>query len=116
MTLTGTRAHDSVATRLLDLSAIRDFTTIQETPDAIRLDGGVTHNDVVANPAIVADALPLAQACLEIGSPQLRNRATIAGNVATASPANDSISALMALGATVECVTINKATFSSSQV
>ncbi|MDG2028394.1 MAG: FAD binding domain-containing protein [Acidimicrobiales bacterium] len=87
---------------LVDLSAVADAHEILETPDEFVLAGGVTHNQIVGDPRLVADALPLAQACLEIGSPQLRNRATVAGNIATASPANDSISALMALGATVE--------------
>ncbi len=86
---------------LVDLSAIAGARDITETSDELVLAGGVTHNQVVADPRFRRDALPLAQACLEIGSPQLRNRATIAGNLATASPANDSISALMALDATI---------------
>ncbi|MDW3221205.1 MAG: FAD binding domain-containing protein [Acidimicrobiales bacterium] len=89
------------AVTLVDLSAVADAHDIAETDTAFVLGGGVTHNQIVGDPRFVRHALPLAQACLEIGSPQLRNRATIAGNLATASPANDSISALMALDASV---------------
>jgi carbon-monoxide dehydrogenase medium subunit len=86
---------------LVDLSAVAGARDIVDDGSALVLGAGVTHNQVVADPRFRESCLPLAQACLEIGSPQLRNRATLAGNVATASPANDSISALMALGASV---------------
>ncbi|MEQ8842142.1 MAG: FAD binding domain-containing protein [Acidimicrobiales bacterium] len=86
---------------LIDLSAVDGGREIHDVGDAFVLGGGVTHNQIVGDARIRAHCLPLAQACLEVGSPQLRNRATLAGNLATASPANDSISALMALGAKV---------------
>jgi len=51
----------------------------------------------------VADIVPaLAYAARTVGSPQIRNAATIGGNLATASPAGDSLPVLVALGATVE--------------
>ncbi len=93
---------------LIDLTTIPGFASIIETDELWILGAGVRHNQVVAHQGIRQTALPLAQACLEIGSPQLRNRATLAGNVATASPANDSLSALMALGAVLELSSLDE--------
>ncbi len=86
---------------LLDLSGLAELRGITMEGGRVRIGAGVTHNEVIAHPDMPAVGLPLAQACLEIASPQLRNRATVAGNIATASPANDTISALLALDASV---------------
>ena len=86
---------------LIDLSALRDLKYVRAEGGCLRLGALATHNDVVASDACVRHALPLAQACWEVGAPQIRTRATIAGNLMTASPANDTITPLLALGASV---------------
>jgi xanthine dehydrogenase iron-sulfur cluster and FAD-binding subunit A len=92
-----------LATRLIDLSGLEEeLRFVTAGPGQLTFGALTTHNDILGSDLFRHDALPLVQACAEVGAPQIRTRGTIAGNIVTSSPANDTITALVALDAEVE--------------
>lgn len=86
----------SVPDHLIDLSRLRELAYVQRVGDSYHVGGATTFADLARLPGGA-----LAEAAGSVGGPQIRNRATIAGNLATASPAADGATALLALDAVV---------------
>jgi CO/xanthine dehydrogenase FAD-binding subunit len=85
---------------LLDLTAVPELAEWHPDGDRIRLGPAVTYSRIITE---LGDRLPgLAMASRTIGSPQIRNRGTVGGNLGAASPAGDSHPALLAADATIE--------------
>jgi CO/xanthine dehydrogenase FAD-binding subunit len=89
---------------LLDLTAVAELTEWHREDGAIHVGAGVTYSRIVDE--LGGDCPALAIASRTVGSPQIRNRATVAGNLGTASPAGDAHPALLATGAVVEAASV----------
>lgn len=87
------------ASTLIDISELPELNYVRLEEHVLAIGALATHNDILQSPLCQQYALPVVQACREVGAPQIRTRATIAGNLVTASPANDTISPLLALNA-----------------
>lgn len=79
---------------LVDLNNVAELNYIHEDSGFICIGATATHSQVASSP-IAAKAPALVDAVSRIGSPQVRNRATIAGNLCNASPAADSAPPLL---------------------
>ena len=98
---------------LVDVTRIDKYKQILQDGEGIVIGCGVTHAQIAESALIQQRATALAEACGQIGGPQVRNVATLAGNIAHALPAADGMLALLALDAQV-CVASLQADGSSA--
>jgi CO/xanthine dehydrogenase FAD-binding subunit len=85
---------------LIDITRIPELRRIEEAGGKIRVGAAVTHGEIASSKLIQRYGKVLSDAASWLGSPQIRNLGTIGGNIVNASPAADTLPALMVLEAT----------------
>jgi CO/xanthine dehydrogenase FAD-binding subunit len=90
---------------LLNLNEVEELRGWSRDNGALRLGSGLTYAEIEHGE--LKDVLPaLAEASRTVGSPQIRNRGTIGGNLGTSSPAGDALPPLLVEDAEVECMSV----------
>lgn len=90
---------------LLNLNEVGELRGWSKENGTLKLGAGLTYSEAMAAP--LGEELPaLAEASRTVGSPQIRNRGTIGGNLGTASPAGDALPPLLVEGADVEVASV----------
>ena len=93
------RQKEKQADLLVDVTRIEELQGLCEEDGHIRIGAAVTHGAAAESPLLRREAAALAAGCGMVGSPQIRNIATLMGNVITAQPAADAAVPLTALEA-----------------
>ena len=84
---------------VLDISALKEIQEIKTCDDKIKIGAGCTHAQIAVNPILKNHASILTKASSVVGSPQIRHRGTIGGNICNASPVGDILPSLYVLNA-----------------
>jgi CO/xanthine dehydrogenase FAD-binding subunit len=98
--MVGINAGRARPSDVVSVGRLAELRTWHRDGDHVVLGAGVTYTDCMGDE--LARLVPvLAQAARSVGSPQIRNAGTLGGNLGTASPAGDAVTALVALGGRV---------------
>jgi CO/xanthine dehydrogenase FAD-binding subunit len=90
---------------MLNLNEVKELRGYTRENGALRLGSGLTYSEIEHGE--LREVLPaLAEASRTVGSPQIRNRGTVGGNLGTSSPAGDAIPPLLVEDAEVECASV----------
>jgi len=91
---------------LIDLARVNEMKSISESDDEITIGAACSFDDISSNKIIIDNFPLLSEAANAIGSPQIRNRATIAGNFINNAPCADSVPPLLVYDALIEKISI----------
>jgi CO/xanthine dehydrogenase FAD-binding subunit len=83
---------------MMEISHLRELAEFRREDGSFFLGAGVTYMTIERE---LTELIPLVQASRSVGSPQIRNRATVGGNLGTASPAGDALPVLAAFDAEI---------------
>lgn len=87
---------------MIDVSKIEELRQIKSNNNEIEIGSAVTYTEVIESELFNRNLHGLIKACRMVGSPQIRNKGTLGGNIANLAPAADSIPPLIALDARLE--------------
>jgi xanthine dehydrogenase FAD-binding subunit len=89
------------ARKLVSIADVRELSYVRAAPEGFHFGAGTPLSDLMAHAAFCAEYPAATEALRQFASPQIRNRATVGGNIGNASPAADLVPPLIACGASV---------------
>lgn len=102
------RHHNQQLRHLVDIHGLKELFYIKELDDGvIRIGSGTTFTHIMESPIITKTVPSLAQALTTVAGPQIRNMATIGGNICNGAPSADATPPAIVLGAEVEITSLN---------
>lgn len=96
------QGHHAPVHTLVDISRIPELGVLEVRDEDLFIGAAVPVREITHSPLVLEHAVAISEACGLIGGPQVRNTATLGGNVAHALPAADGMISLVAMGASVD--------------
>lgn len=95
------------ASTIIDISSVDEMQFINDNGDYVEIGAAVSFTKLYTNSIIINEFKGLSDAAHMVGSPQIRNKGTVGGNIANGSPAADTVPPLIALGAVCVIKSLN---------
>lgn len=89
---------------LVDVSDVKEMRFVELADNKLIIGAAMTHAEIASNETVKKYFPALSDGCRSVGSPQIRNVATLAGNIVSAQPAADSVVPMTALDASCQIV------------